>query len=155
MPTRKPKKSFEMRKVNGIEIRQRTSDGYIDAISVCDACDKDFAEYLNIRFTKRFLVELSRDTGIGESELVQQTEDDCNEVWVHPQVAINLSQWTSTKLAVLIPKLVIEWFIKVSGKVPVVDKDKFVTPTGVKFEDIDPKFTGWIEQAIKYNPKEK
>ncbi|MDE7073611.1 MAG: KilA-N domain-containing protein [Odoribacter sp.] len=144
-----------MKKVNGIEIRQRISDGYIDAVSICDACDKDFAEYLSIRFTKRFFVELSRDTGIDESDLVQQTEGNNDEIWVHPQVAINLSQWASTKLAVLIPKLVIEWFVKVSSKVPEVDKDKFVTPTGVKFEDIDPKFMGWIEQAIKYNPNEK
>ena len=153
MPTRKPKKSFEMRKVNGIEIRQRISDGYVDAVSICDACDKDFAEYSNVRFTKRFLVELSRDTGIDESGLVQRADGD--EIWVHPQVAINLSQWASAKLAVVVPKLVIEWSVKTGCKTPASDKDKFVTPSGVKFEDIDPEFAGWIEQAVKYDPKRK
>lgn len=61
-----------MRKVNGIEIRHRMSDGYIDALAICDACNKDFADYIQIRFTQRFLRELLRSTGMNESELIQR-----------------------------------------------------------------------------------
>ena len=63
-----------MRKVNGIEIRHRMSDGYIDALAICDACNKDFADYIQIRFTQRFLRELLRSTGMNESELIQKVD---------------------------------------------------------------------------------
>lgn len=151
MPTRKPKKTFEMKKVNGIEIRQRLSDGYIDAIAVCDACDKDFADYIQIRFTKRFLAELSRDTGISESDLIQK-EDGIDEIWVHPQVAVNLSQWASPKLAVLIPKRVFEWLSKNNKQEDPVVTTAFISSSGVKFEDIDPTFTAMISKAANFNP---
>lgn len=154
MPTSKPI-LFNMKKVNGVELKQRAVDGYIDAIAICDACDKDFSEYMQIRFTRRFLSELSRDTGISESDLIKK-EEHGDSVWVHPRVAINLSQWASTKLAVLIPKWVIEWSLKNKTKsTPTVKEEEFISPTGVKFEDIDPEFTSWIAKAAKYNPKEE
>ena len=153
MPTRKPKKSFEMKKVNGIEIRQRLSDGYMDAMAICDACDKDFADYIQIRFTKRFLVELSRDTGINESDLIQK-EDGVDGIWVHPQIAINLAQWASPKLAVIIPKWALEWSIKSAKTMEPTEKPKFVSSSGVKFEDIDPSFAAMISKAAKFNPDE-
>lgn len=109
MPTRKPKKSFEMKKVNGVEIRQRLSDGYIDATAICDACDKDFSDYAQIRFTKRFITELSHETGIDETVLLQKA-DGVAEIWVHPLIAINISQWASPKLAVKVPKWILEWY---------------------------------------------
>ena len=123
-----------MKKVNGIEIRQRLSDGYIDAMAICDACDKEFSDYAQIRFTKRFIAELSRETGIEETVLLQKS-DDADEIWVHPQVAINISQWASPKLAVT--KEVTE---------------KSESTSGVKFEDIDPDFTAMIGKAARYNP---
>lgn len=152
MPTRKPKKSFEMRKVNGIEIRQRMSDGYMDAVAICDACDKDFADYIQIRFTQRFIRELSRSIGINETELIQKAEG-VDEIWAHPQIAINLSQWASPKLAVKIPQWVIEWYIKqekVSLKEITV---KTESTSGVKFEDIDHDFMAMISKAVNHNPE--
>ena len=119
-----------MKKVNGIEIRQRLSDGYIDAMAICDACDKEFSDYAQIRFTKRFIAELSRETGIEETVLLQKS-DDADEIWVHPQVAINISQWASPKLEVTV---------------------KSESTSGVKFEDIDPDFTAMIGKAARYNP---
>ena len=144
MPTRKPKKFFEMKKINGIEIRQRLSDGYMDAIGICDACGKDFADYMQIRFTRRFLTELSRGTGLTESELVQE-EEGVDEIWVHPMVALNLSQWASPKIAVKVPQMIMEWY----GKNRHPD---FVTSSGVRFEDIDPDFAAMISRAANYNP---
>ena len=43
MPTRKPK--YNMKEINGIEINQRVSDGYLDATAMCDSCDKELDEY--------------------------------------------------------------------------------------------------------------
>ena len=151
MPTRKPKKSFEMKKVNGVEIRQRLSDGYIDAMAICDACDKEFSDYAQIRFTKRFIAELSRETGIEETVLLQKS-DDADEIWVHPQVAINISQWASPKLAVKVPKWILEWYANETKKS--VTKEvtvKSESTSGVKFEDIDPDFAAMISKAARYN----
>lgn len=141
-----------MKKVNGIEIRQRLSDGYIDAMAICDACDKDFSDYIQIRFTRRFIAELSRETGIDETGLLQK-EDGIDEIWVHPQVAINISQWASPKLAVKVPKWVLEWYA--NGAKKTVTKEvtvKSESTSGVKFEDIDPDFAAIIGKAAKYNP---
>ena len=154
MPTRKPKKSFEMRKVNGIEIRHRMSDGYIDALAICDTCNKDFADYIQIRFTQRFLRELLRSTGMNESELIQKV-DGIDEIWVHPQIAINLSQWVSPKLAVRVPMWIIEWYMKQERVTPEEVTTKTVSTSGIKFEDIDHDFAAMISKAVKYNPKEK
>lgn len=151
MPTRKSKKSFEMKKVNDVEIRQRLSDGYIDAVAICDACGKDFSDYVQIRFTKRFIAELSRETGIEETALLQKT-DGTDEIWVHPQVAINLSQWASPKLAVIIPKRIFEWLSKTNKQEEPVTTTAFVSSSGVKFEDIDPAFSAMISKAAKLSP---
>lgn len=152
MPTRKPKKSFEMKKVNGVEIRQRLSDGYIDVMAICDACDKDFSDYIQIRFTKRFIAELSRETGIEEAVLLQKS-DEVDEIWAHPQIAVNISQWASPKLAVKIPKWVLEWYAKEAKKSDTKEVIlKSETTSGVKFSDIDSDFTTMIGKAAKYNP---
>lgn len=141
-----------MTKVNGVEIRRCLSDGDIDAMAICDACDKEFSDYAQIRFTKRFIAELSRETGIEEIVLLQKA-DDANEIWVHTQVAINISQWASPKLAVKVPKLVLEWYADEAKKS--VTKEvavKSESTSGVKFEDIDPDFTAMISKAARYNP---
>lgn len=154
MPTRKPKKLFEMRKVNGIEIRQRISDGYMDAMAICDACDKDFADYIQVRFTQRLIRELSRSNGMSETELIQKAEG-VDEIWVHPQIAINLSQWASPKLAVKVPKWIIEWYIKQEKVTPKEVTTKTESTSGIKFEDIDRDFAAMISKAVNYNPEEK
>lgn len=143
-----------MRKVNGIEIRQRMSDGYMDAVAICDACDKDFAEYIQVRFTQRLLRELSRSTGISETELIQKAEG-VDEIWVHPQIAINLSQWASPKLAAKVPKWIIEWYIKQEKDTPKEVTTKTESTSGIKFEDIDKDFALMIRKATKYNQEER
>lgn len=147
MPIRKPK--FTMKEVNGISINQRLSDGYINAVEICDACDKDFSEYTQIRFTKRFLNELSRELEMPVSKLVQEISE--NEIWIHPQVAINLANWGSTKLAVLIPIWVLEWML--NKKVSEEPKEES-TPKS-KFSDYDPEFGSWIDKAIAFDPSKK
>lgn len=140
-----------MRNVNGIEIRQRMSDGYMDAVAMCDACDKDFADYIQVRFTKRLVRELSRDTGISETELIQKNED-VDEIWVHPQIAISISQWASPKLAVKVPKWIIEWYIKQEKVTSKEIATKTESTSGIKFEDIDHDFAAMISKAAKFNP---
>ena len=141
-----------MRKVNGIEIRQRLSDGYMDAVALCDVCDKEFTDYIQVRITQKFLRELSRSTGINETELIQKAES-LDEIWVHPQIAISLSQWASPKLAVKVPMWIIEWYANEAKKSVIKEITiKSESTSGVKFDNMDPDFAAMISKAIRYNP---
>lgn len=131
------------RKVNDEKVYQRISDGYFDALNLCDLYSKDFAEYSELRFTKRFLTELSAETKIDKSELVRVAGD---KIWIHPQVAINLAQWLSPKLAVLVPVWVFEWM---QNKTTPDEKPKD------KFADYDPEFGKKIEMALAYKIPKK
>jgi len=93
-------------------IYQRANDGYINATALCKACGKEMKHYLENQTTKDFLLELSGSVGIPTDLLVQKIMTGPNELrgtWVHPQVAINLGQWSSPKFAVLVSKWVFEW----------------------------------------------
>jgi hypothetical protein len=99
-------------------VDQRASDGYINATAMCKAANKQFNEYTSKVSTKDFLAELSSETGISVSDLVQIVKGGQPQFqgsWVHPQVAIHLAQWVSAKFAVQVSKWVHEWM---SGKQP-------------------------------------
>lgn len=147
MPTRKPKRITEMRKINKVEIRLRLSDGYIDAAAICDAADRELSEYTELRMTRKFMAELSKETDLSESELLSVSEDGA---WAHPRVAINLAQWASPKLAVKIPMWIIEWSVRKAGAN--APQTPAASTSGVKFEDIDPAFTSLISRAASFDP---
>lgn len=93
-------------------IHQRAVDGYVNATAMCKAVGKNFADYTRIGPTKEFLAELSSETGIPITELIQTLrggEPTTQGSWVHPDVAINLGQWLSPKFAVAVAKWVREW----------------------------------------------
>lgn len=95
------------------------------------------------RRTERFLRALSEELGIDQSELVQP-ENEKGERWVHPYVAINFAQWAGGELAVQTIKWVLQWFR---------DKVYETTEKEESFEDVDPKFTAWIQKAAKFDPR--
>lgn len=97
-------------------VPQRAIDGYVNATAMCKACGKQINDYLRLKSTDEFLIELSTDTGIPVSMLVQIVKGGYAELqgtWVHPDVAINLGQWCSPKFAVAVSKWIREWM---SGK---------------------------------------
>jgi hypothetical protein len=106
------------RSVDKDTVQQRVTDGYINATALCKASGKNFADYSRLKTSEDFLKELSSDMGIPISALIQQIRGGKPELqgtWVHPQVAINLAQWSSAKFAVLVSKWVFEWM---SGNIP-------------------------------------
>ena len=131
--------------INDYDIRQRISDGYFDASEMCDVCAKDLSDYMQLRFTKRFLIELSDETGISRSQLVQD-KGDASDVWVHPRVAINLAQWVSPKLALSVPIWVFNWMRK--QEAPNEEPKE-------RFADYDPTFGLLIDTALNYSPKKR
>lgn len=93
-------------------IRQRASDGYVDATAMCKAASKNWADYVRLNGTQAFLTALSSDMGIPMSALVQSIRGGAvygQGTWVHPQVAIHLAQWLSPQFSVRVTKWVFDW----------------------------------------------
>ena len=88
--------------VDGEVIPQRPRDGYINATILCQQTRKRFNDYYRLGQTQDYLNELTLETGIPVSNLVQiiRGRGDMLQqgAWVHPQVAINLGQWLSPGL---------------------------------------------------------
>jgi hypothetical protein len=103
-------------KVQDSIIEQRAEDGYINATAMCKAAGKKMNDYTRLSTTSAYLEELSADTGIPVTELlqvVQGGEPHLQGTWVHPQVSTHLAQWLSPKFAVQVSKWIQEWL---SGK---------------------------------------
>lgn len=93
-------------------VPQRITDGYFNATAMCKSVGKKINDYGRLATTQAFINELSSETGIPASGLVQIVkggEPHLQGTWVHPQVAIHLAQWLSPKFAVLVSKWVLEW----------------------------------------------
>lgn len=83
-------------------IRQRASNGYLDATAMCQATGKRWYDYYRLNNTQAFVNALSTIAGIpamGENKgLIQSRKGGTPEnqgTWVHPKVAENLSIWLS------------------------------------------------------------
>ncbi len=104
--------------IEGAIVPQRPRDGYINATALCQQTGKRLHDYYRLSQTTEFLKELSLETGIPVSNLVQVIRGRGDKVpqgtWVHPQVAINLGQWLSPSFAVKVSKWVFDWM---EGKV--------------------------------------
>jgi len=99
----------------GVVIGQRAEDGYFNATAACQAARKSWNHYISNASTKAYIAELSSDTGIPVSELIQSLRGgtpDRQGTWVHPDVAIHLGQWLSPKFAVLVTRWVREWMAR-------------------------------------------
>lgn len=107
---------------------QRQEDGYINATALCKSVGREFHTWNRSKTTIAFINELSYDTHICGTDLVQIQqggEPHLQGTWVHPQVAINLAQWLLPKFAVQVSKWVQDWITKKEApkmqKLPQID----------------------------------
>ena len=102
--------------VSGEVVHQRPDDGYVNATELCHRVGKQFFDYRRLSSTDEFLEELSIETGIPVSKLVEVNRGRGDVVrqgtWVHPDVAINLGQWLSPTFAVQVSR----WVLAPMGK---------------------------------------
>ena len=100
-------------------IEYRDEDGYINVSNLCKAGGKQFKAWNRLDKTKAFLQVLSSSVNINTSELIKYKSGSIHEraTWVHPQVAINISQWISPEFDVKVSGWVYE--IMVTGKVDI------------------------------------
>lgn len=98
-------------------VRLRSRDGYVNATAMCQAANKNWADYNRLGSTKAFLQELSAEVGIPIPELIQSVSGGnpaLQGTWVHPQVAIHLAQWLSATFAVRVTQWVYDWMTGLS-----------------------------------------
>lgn len=94
-------------------IEYRSDDGYINVTNLCVAGEKEFDVWNNLEETKRYLQILSEYvTGM----LIKIENDD---IWVHPQVAVNIAQWISPYFE----DMVSSWIYRLGGIVPCEEKN--------------------------------
>jgi hypothetical protein len=122
---------------------QRQEDGYINATSLCKSVGREFHTWNRSKSTIAFIKELSYDTQICGTDLIQIQqggEPHLQGTWVHPQVAINLAQWLSPKFAVQVSKWVQEWITKkempqtLKNQLPQIDS-KFLLQIAQQMEE--------------------
>ena len=89
-----------VRDLNGVQVRQRQADGYINATELCKAAGKQWGDYARLGTTIDFIQALSESTGIPVDSLVESQSGRGGGTWVHPDLAVNLATWCSPRFAV-------------------------------------------------------
>jgi len=103
------------RDFHGATIRQRVSDGYLDATAMCKATGKRFGDYKRLKNTKEFFSVLSGYVGIPTDLIIQIINTGANEkrgTWIEPHASINLAQWCSPEFAVMVTEWIFELLTK-------------------------------------------
>jgi hypothetical protein len=95
---------LESRYWHGTAIERRTTDGYVNATTMCKANSKRWNNYFETDRASSYIETLSSVTGIpvtGSGGLVQTRQGGSDQgTWIHPRVAIDLARWISPGFAV-------------------------------------------------------
>jgi hypothetical protein len=97
---------------NATTIRQRVSDGYVNATAMCRANGKHLPHYRANERTAQYLQALSTSVGIPTYLLIESITTGPNEqrgTWVHPRLAIDLARWISPSFAVRMDGWFLDW----------------------------------------------
>lgn len=93
-----------MMEFNGIKIRQRPEDGFVNATDMCKVNEsKSWARYHRTGDKKEFINKLSSEVQICTSELIISKRGGNSQkqgTWVHPRIAIDLARWISPAFGV-------------------------------------------------------
>jgi hypothetical protein len=93
--------ALQSRSWNGTPISRRTTDGYVNATTMCKANGKQWNDYWRTDRSTEYLEALSAETGISVSNLCLTTKGGAYQgTWVHPRVAVDLARWISAPFAV-------------------------------------------------------
>ena len=97
--------------LNNSIINSRKDDNYINAIQLCKAGDKLFNDWYSLEATKKLITDLKTEitNDTPNEELIHVNSIESNnsiseEIWIHPMVALELSQWISPNFILEISK---------------------------------------------------
>jgi len=123
--------TFESLTLNNIIITSRSDDNYINATQLCQAGGKIFSHWYSLDSTKRFINEVECDMGIPVLQLVDINIDN-QDIWIHPDLAIQLAQWISPKFIIQVSK----WIGKLYTNNKVEITEKLLIENKLKDEEI-------------------
>ena len=92
-----------VRSISGIEVSQRSSDGYISATQLLKAHKaetgevKKLADWMRSERAKGYIAFVSRQVGSPTSELIQQNHGSRNGSWIHGDLAVPFAAWLQTR----------------------------------------------------------
>jgi len=116
-------------------IRQRSSDGYLNATDMCQAVDKLFADYKRLKNTQEYLETYSLTMGIPIIKIIEVKSGRYGGTWIHPKVAIHLAIWCDPNFAVMVSEWVYELLTK--GSVSLDPKQEIALFAQGKADELD------------------
>jgi hypothetical protein len=131
-----------VRRVNNVDIEQRTSDGFINATAMCTAHGKDIRDWLRTKKILSLFRSLSNELGIKSNRefypdldksrvsasdyvdafpdlitLKRGSSQNGGGVWLHPDLAVQLAQWCNDPFALQVSRWIREWLT--TGRNPI------------------------------------
>lgn len=136
----------------GEVIRQRASDGYVNATAMCKAHGREWRHYRELESSRRFFNALSSASGIPAPNLaLTRTGGDSKTqgTWVHPQIAIHLAQWLSADFAVAVTQWVMDWMTGLGSPVSTQRNTPiFVQRFHANWDRVDPGYFSIISELF-------
>jgi hypothetical protein len=123
------------RDFHGAKIRQRSSDGYLNATDMCQAVGKLFADYKRLKTTQEYFETYALTMGIPIIKIIEVKSGRYGGTWIHPKVAIHLAIWCDPHFAVMVSEWVYE--LLTTGSVSLAPKQEIATFAQAKADELD------------------
>ena len=86
-----------------VRLAVRRQDGYVDVSLLCEDQEKKWSDYRDELATQELIKELRWVSGT-QAALTQKDESS-NQLWVHPQIAMDLARWISPRVGTIVADL--------------------------------------------------
>jgi len=153
------------RKIEGIAIYQRETDGYVNATQICKAHleitgeRKDTSNWLQTKMAQS-AIKLSLVTGIPVTELIEVKQGGKYQgTWIHPRLAVRFTMWVNDDFSLFVEDWIHSWLG--SGYTPaqmeadidrIAMRDKLKNSSRTALTD---QVKSFLEASNQYNPRSK
>lgn len=104
------------RKIEGIAVYQRETDGYVNATQICKAHleitgeRKDTSNWLQTNMAQSAIEKLSLVTGIPVTELIEVKQGGKYQgTWIHPRLAVRFTMWVNDDFSLFVEDWIHSW----------------------------------------------
>ena len=104
-----------VRSISGIEVTQRSSDGYVNATQLLKAHkaktgeNQKIAKWLETDRAKAYIEAVSKRCNFSPFDLVQTRPGKGGGTWIHPDLAVPFSTWLSIEFEMQVSDWIQEW----------------------------------------------
>ena len=112
-----------VRSISGINVTQRSSDGYVNVTQLLKAHEfstgekKHLKDWLRTDRAKAYLEEVSRSGEISTLDLTRTKSGKGGGTWVHPDLAVPFATWLSVSFELQVSRWIQEWMR--TGQTPI------------------------------------